>query len=158
MKKVHITSCLVASILIGVSLGFGSCRGSGGKKIATETMEFLEKEAGSLERNVGRIEKGAASMGDDAGRLGNDAREEYDSYSKYRKIKKSAKRANDFFEEDDEAERTPQPVYTICPQCQGNGMVYMTDIYGNMVFDYYGNPQVTYCPRCGGIGQIVIYQ
>lgn len=152
MKNVQILFCFTISILIGVCLLLSSCKGSGGKKAATEAMEFLEKETGSIERNASRIEK------DNASKLHNNLQEEYGSYSKYRRAKQRVEKIDKYLGEDEDPESTPQPVSIDCPRCQGNGMVYMTDMYGNVVFDYYGNPQVVTCPNCGGTRQVVVYQ
>lgn len=38
-----------------------------------------------------------------------------------------------------------QAYYVACPYCNGVGVVYVTDIYGNVLVDYYGNPQTTTC-------------
>lgn len=40
-----------------------------------------------------------------------------------------------------------------CSTCNGYGVVYQIDPYGNAVRDYYGNVQFFYCPTCGGTGQ-----
>lgn len=157
MRNIHILPCLTLSLLFGVCLMFSSCRGSGGKKVATEAIEFFEKEAGGIERNATRLEKGASSIGDDASKVNSKTQERY-SGSGLRRAKKASEQIDGLFGEDEEPERMPQPVAVICPQCQGAGMVYMTDMYGNVVFDYYGNPQVVPCPNCGGTGQVVTYQ
>lgn len=156
MKKVIYITLLVTCVI-----SLFSCRGSGGKKVATESLEFIEKEAGSLERNAGRLERGAMVVEENANKASNSAEEEYNSYNsyqKYRKAKKWQDRIENCFEEDEEVETTPQPVTIPCPHCQGNGMVYATDMYGNLIYDYYGNPQVVYCPQCGGNGVVVVNQ
>ena len=153
MKKVIYITLLVTSVI-----GLSSCRGSGGKKVATEALEFIEKEAGSLERNAGRLERGALVVEENANKASKSAEEEYNSYQKYRKAKKWQDRIENCFEEEENVETTPQPVTIPCPHCQGNGMVYATDMYGNLIYDYYGNPQVVYCPQCGGNRVVVTYQ
>lgn len=153
MKKVIYITLLVTCVI-----GLSSCRGCGGKKVATETLEFIEKEAGSLERNAGRLERGAPVVEENANKVIKSAEEEYNScnnYRKYRNAKKWEDRIENYLEDD---ETTPQPVTVPCPHCQGNGMVYATDMYGNVVFDSYGNPQVINCPQCGGNGVVVTYQ
>ena len=156
MKNLFYLTFVVACVI-----SLSSCRGSGGKKVATETLEFIEKEAGSLERNAGRLERGAMGVEENANKASKSAEEEYNSYNsyqKYRKAKKWQDRIENCFEEDEEVETTPQPVTIPCPHCQGNGMVYATDMYGNLIYDYYGNPQVVYCPQCGGNGVVVVNQ
>ena len=147
-------------LLVTCVIGLSSCRGSGGKKVATETLEFIEKEAGSLERNAGRLERGASVVEENANKVIKSAEEEYNScnnYRKYRNAKKWEDRIENYLEDEDNG-TAPQPVTVPCPHCQGNGMVYATDMYGNVVFDYYGNPQVVNCPQCGGHGVVVTYQ
>lgn len=156
MKKV-----IYITLLITCVISLSSCRGSGGKKVATEALEFIEKEAGSLERNAGRLERGAMVVEENANKASKSAEEEYNSYNsyqRYRKAKKWQDRIENCFEEDEEVETTPRPVTITCPHCQGNGMVYATDMYGNLIYDYYGNPQVVYCPQCGGNRVVVTYQ
>lgn len=156
MKKVIYITLLVTCVI-----SLSSCRGSGGKKVATEAFEFIEKEAGSLERNAGRLERGAMVVEENANKASKSAEEEYNSYNsyqKYRKAKKWQDRIENCFDEDENVETTPQPVTIPCPHCQGNGMVYATDMYGNLIYDYYGNPQVVYCPQCGGNRVVVTYQ
>lgn len=157
MRRFTMTFWVVAGAFLGLCLTTTSCNGSAGKKAATEVIKAFEKESGSLERNAGRFERAAVSAEESSGKLSKEAEEEYNTYSKYRKAKRSADRAQEFFEED-EQQATPQAVTITCPYCQGNGMVYATDAYGNVVFDYYGNPQVTFCPKCQGNGQVVVYQ
>lgn len=41
-----------------------------------------------------------------------------------------------------------------CPTCNGYGVVYRIDAYGNAITDAYGNIQFLFCPMCGGSGQI----
>lgn len=48
--------------------------------------------------------------------------------------------------------------YATCPYCNGGGIVYVTDMYGNVLVDYYGNPQTITCGNCGGSGQVIVYQ
>ena len=79
MRNKRILPYLMLSLLFGVYLMSSSCRGSGGKKVATEAMEFLEKEAGSIERNATPLEKGVSSMGDDASKVNSKAQERYNS-------------------------------------------------------------------------------
>lgn len=37
-----------------------------------------------------------------------------------------------------------------CSTCNGYGVVYQVDIYGNVITDYYGNTIFYFCPECGG--------
>ena len=83
MKKV-----IYITILVSCVIGFSSCRGSGGKKVATEALEFIEKEAGSLERNAGRLERGAMVVEENANKASKSAEEEYNSYNSYQNIAK----------------------------------------------------------------------
>ena len=149
---------MISGASLGLCLITTSCKGSAGKKVASEAMQLLEKESGSLERNAVRIEKAAVSVEESSGNLSRDAEDELNSYSKYRKAKKWQDRIENTFEADGEVETTSQPVAITCPYCQGNRMVYATDAYGNVVFDYNGNPQVIYCPNCQGNGQVIVYQ
>lgn len=158
MRRLKFITLLIAGASFGLCLITTSCKGSAGKKVASEAMQLLEKESGGLERNAGRIEKAAVSVEESSGNLSRDAEDELDSYSKYRKAKKWQNRIENTFEADGEVETTSQPVAIICPYCQGNRMVYATDAYGNVVFDYNGNPQVIYCPNCQGNGQVIVYQ
>ena len=40
-----------------------------------------------------------------------------------------------------------------CSTCNGYGVVYEIDSYGNAITDGYGNVQLFFCPDCGGNGQ-----
>ena len=42
---------------------------------------------------------------------------------------------------------------TPCSTCNGYGVVYQIDAYGNAITDYYGNIQYFYCPHCNGTGK-----
>lgn len=158
MRRLKFITLLITGAFLGLCLTTTSCKGSAGKKVASEAMQLLEKEAGSIERNAGRIEKAAVGVEESSGKLSREAEDELNSYSKYRKAKKWEERIENTFGADEEVETTPQPVATTCSYCQGNRMVYATDAYGNVVFDYNGNPQVAYCPQCGGNGVVVTYQ
>lgn len=156
MRRLKFITLLISGASLGLCLTTTSCKGSAGKKVASEAMQLLEKESGSLERNAVRIEKAAVSVEESSGKLSKEAEDELSSYSKYRKTKKWEERIDNCLGNDDEP--VSQPVAIICPQCQGNRMVYATDAYGNVVFDYNGNPQVIYCPNCQGNGQVIVYQ
>ncbi|MBQ2980142.1 MAG: hypothetical protein IJE18_08565 [Bacteroidaceae bacterium] len=39
-----------------------------------------------------------------------------------------------------------------CSTCNGYGVVYQVDAYGNVITDYYGNTIYYFCPTCGGSG------
>lgn len=43
-------------------------------------------------------------------------------------------------------------IYSPCSTCNGTGVVYQIDPYGNIVTDYYGNVQYFWCPSCAGTG------
>lgn len=40
-----------------------------------------------------------------------------------------------------------------CVYCNGYGVVYQVDQYGNALIDYNGNYQIVFCPACGGTGE-----
>lgn len=56
----------------------------------------------------------------------------------------------------DEFYSQPTTYYVQCGQCNGSGAIYVRDYYGNIQYDYYGNPMVSQCTNCGGRGQIEI--
>lgn len=127
---------------------FSSCKGSAGKKAASKTFEYIEKKAvkpaaSTVEREAGQVERVVEENADDVYRSRRGPRRLRHSYS------------NDDNEYDDNA---TQAYYVACPYCNGVGVVYVTDIYGNVLVDYYGNPQTTTCSNCGGGGQVVVYQ
>lgn len=64
---------------------------------------------------------------------------------RYLKTKNRMEMAEDLYNEI----TAPDP----CSTCNGYGVVYQIDSYGNPVTDYYGNIQFLYCPSCGGTGQ-----
>ena len=82
MKKVIYITLLVTCVI-----GLSSFRGSGWKKVATEALEFIEKEAGSLERNAGRLARGAMVVEENANKASKSAEEEYNSYNSYQKYR-----------------------------------------------------------------------
>lgn len=43
--------------------------------------------------------------------------------------------------------------YNVCDACDGWGVVYHVDNYGNIITDYYGNPALFTCDYCGGSGK-----
>lgn len=49
--------------------------------------------------------------------------------------------------------RSGHIVPTPCSTCNGYGVVYQIDAYGNAVTDYYGNILYFYCPHCNGTGK-----
>lgn len=133
-------------------LMFSSCRGSAGKKAATETLEYIEKKAASkaasaVERETGQVERTVEENADDA-------------YRSTRGRRPSRPRHHSSYDDDDNEyeETSPQASYAVCPYCNGGGIVYATDMYGNVLVDYYGNPQTTTCGNCGGRGQVIVYQ
>lgn len=126
------------------SLLFTSCRGSSGKRVATEAAEFVEKKASKyIERESKAFEDEESSA--------------LKTYKNKRRAERVRDNIEDFFEEDEE-EYVPQQTIIQCPQCNGGGIVYVVDAYGNIVTDYYGNAQTMYCPNCQGQGRVVVYQ
>lgn len=150
MNKSNLTIMLFFSVL--ELTFFTSCKGSAGKKAATETLEFIEKKAASkaassVEREAGQVERAIEENADDA-------------YRSTRSSRPSRTRHYSSYDDDDnDYEDTQSQVnYATCPYCNGGGIVYATDMYGNMLVDYYGNPQTITCGNCGGSGQVIVYQ
>ena len=117
-----------------------------------KTLEFIEKKAASkaassVEREAGQVERAVEENADDA-------------YRSTRSSRPSRPRHHSSYGDDDnEYEETPpQAYYATCPYCNGGGIVYVTDMYGNVLVDYYGNPQTSSCGNCGGSGQVIVYQ
>ena len=148
MNKSILTILLSLSVL-GLTF-ITSCKGSAGKKAATETLEYIErkaadKAASSVEREAGQVECAVEENADDA----------------YRSTRKTSRpRHHSSYDDDDNEyeETAPQAYYATCPYCNGGGIVYATDMYGNVLVDYYGNPQTITCGNCGGSGQVIVYQ
>ena len=140
----YLTRFIFILSLVIIIVGLTSCKGSAGKKAATEAVEYFEKKGGKL------LEKEGSRI----------IEEEEPAAQKYWKAKRRAERIQDFVEglTEDEPQYQPQPVAIICGQCRGNGAVYLVDGYGNIMYDYYGNPQVSMCLTCGGSGQQIVYQ
>lgn len=150
MNKSNLTIMLFFSVL--ELTFFTSCKGSAGKKAATETLEFIEKKAASkaassVEREAGQVERAIEENADDA-------------YHSTRSSRPSRPRHYSSYDDDDnDYEDTQSQVnYATCPYCNGGGIVYATDMYGNVLVDYYGNPQTITCGNCGGSGQVIVYQ
>ena len=150
MNKSNLTIMLFFSVL--ELTFFTSCKGSAGKKAATETLEFIEKKAASkaacsVEREAGQVERAIEENADDA-------------YRSTRSSRPSRPRHYSSYDDDDnDYEDTQSQVnYATCPYCNGGGIVYATDMYGNVLVDYYGNPQTITCGNCGGSGQVIVYQ
>lgn len=150
MNKSNLTIMLFFSVL--ELTFFTSCKGSAGKKAATETLEFIEKKAASkaassVEREAGQVERAIEENADDA-------------YRSTRSSRLSRPRHYSSYDDDDnDYEDTQSQVnYATCPYCNGGGIVYATDMYGNVLVDYYGNPQTITCGNCGGSGQVIVYQ
>lgn len=150
MNKSNLTIMLFFSVL--ELTFFTSCKGSAGKKAATETLEFIEKKAASkaassVERETGQVERAIEENADDA-------------YRSTRSSRPSRPRHYSSYDDDDnDYEDTQSQVnYATCPYCNGGGIVYATDMYGNVLVDYYGNPQTITCGNCGGSGQVIVYQ
>lgn len=135
MNKSILTILLSFSVL-GLTF-ITSCKGSAGKKAATETLEYIErkaadKAASSVEREAGQVECAVEENADDA----------------YRSTRKTSRpRHHSSYDDDDnDYEDTQSQAY------------YATDMYGNVLADYYGNPQTSSCVNCGGSGQVIVYQ
>lgn len=150
MNKSNLTIMLFFSVL--ELTFFTSCKGSAGKKAATEALEFIEKKAASkaassVEREAGQVERAIEENADDA-------------YRSTRSSRPSRPRHYSSYDDDDnDYEDTQSQVnYATCPYCNGGGIVYATDMYGNVLVDYYGNPQTITCGNCGGSGQVIVYQ
>lgn len=138
---------LLLICVIALSFSATSCRGSAGKKAATEALELIEKKAGSkaasaIEREAAQAERSAVREVEEynAGRSRTSRPHHHSSY------------------DNDESEYEPQYYTVTCSQCGGAGAVYMVDYYGNIQYDYYGNPIVSQCPSCGGAGSILVSQ
>lgn len=148
MNKSILTILLSFSVL-GLTF-LTSCKGSAGKKAATETLEYIErkaadKAASSVEREAGQVERAVEEDADDA----------------YRSTRKTSRpRHHSSYDDDDNEyeETAPQAYYATCPYYNGGGIVYATNMYGNVLVDYYGNPQTSSCGNCGGSGQVIVYQ
>lgn len=140
-------NCTFALTIVVVTGAFfmTGCKGAGGKKAATEAIEFIEKKAGS---------KAASAIEREAGQAERTVVRETESYRPSRSSRPHHHSSYD----DDEESYEPQ-VYTVtCSQCGGAGAVYMLDYYGNIQYDYYGNPMVSQCPYCNGTGAILVTQ
>lgn len=150
MNKSNLTIMLFFSVL-GLTF-FTSCKGSAGKKAATEALEFIEKKAASkaassVEREAGQVERAIEENADDA-------------YCSTRSSRPSRPRHHSSYDDgyNDYEDTQSQAYYATCPYCNGGGIVYATDMYGNVLVDYYGNPQTITCGNCGGSGQVIVYQ
>lgn len=150
MKKTNLTILLFISTLGLMTIT--SCKGSAGKKAATETLEFIEKKAASkaassVEREAGQVERAIEENADDA-------------YRSTRSSRPSRPRHHSSYDNDDNdyEDTQSQANYATCTYCNGGGIVYATDMYGNVLVDYYGNPQTITCGNCSGSGQVIVYQ
>lgn len=122
MNKSILTILLSFSVL-GLTF-ITSCKGSAGKKVATETLEYIErkaadKAASSVEIEAGQVECAVEENADDA----------------YRSTRKTSRpRHHSSYDDDDNEyeETAPQAYYATCPYCNGGGIVYATDMYGIM--------------------------
>lgn len=142
MNKSFACWALISICLL--SLALTGCRGSAGKKVATEALEIIEKKGAS---------KAASAIERDAAQIERSATREAEGYNSSRS--RSYRPRHSSYDED-ESSYQPQ-VYTVqCSQCGGSGAVYMVDYYGNIQFDYYGNPVINQCPSCGGAGSILV--
>ena len=128
MNKSNLTIMLFFSVL-GLTF-FTSCKGSAGKKAATETLEFIEKKAAnkaasSVEREAGQVERAIEENADDA-------------YCSTRSSRPSRPRHHSSYDNgyNDYEDTQSQAYYATCPYCNGGGIVYATDMYGNVLVDY----------------------
>lgn len=149
MMKIFFTLFTRATVLSVVAIigvfSLTGCKGAGSKKVATEAIEFIEKKAGS---------KAASAIEREAGQAERTVVRETESYRPSR----SSHPHHHSSYNDDEESYEPQ-VYTVtCSQCGGAGAVYMLDYYGNIQYDYYGNPLVSQCPYCNGTGVVLVTQ
>ncbi len=133
---------LTLSILSILLFAMTGCRGSASKRAATEVLELIEqkgasKAASTIEREASQIERNAAmeTEGYNAGR------------SRTRRPHHSSS---------DESSYQSQVYSVQCSQCGGSGVVYVLDYYGNIQYDYYGNPAMSKCSNCGGAGSILV--
>ncbi len=146
-KKICFNSAFILIIIAVASIiGMTGCKGAGSKKAATEALEFIEKKAGS---------KAATAVEREANQAERAVVRESESYSPSRSGHSHRPRHGSY---DDEEDYEPQ-VYTVqCSQCGGAGAVYVLDYYGNIQYDYYGNPLVSQCLYCNGTGTILVSQ
>ncbi|MBD5194922.1 MAG: hypothetical protein HDS71_08880 [Bacteroidales bacterium] len=143
MSKANIF--FICSLIIACLTFFSSCRGSAGKKAAKDVLELIEKKAGS---------KAATAIEREAAQTERTVVRETEEYNAGRS--RSARRRHHSSHEDDDSYHQPQVYSVQCRQCGGAGAVYMVDYYGNIQYDYYGNPMVSQCPSCGGSGAILV--
>lgn len=135
---------LLVMALFSVSL-LTSCKGTGGKKAATEALELIERKAAA---------KAGGALGKEGVQVERTAIKETESYTPSRSRRPRRPRHGPY----DDDNRGPQ-VYTVqCSQCGGTGGAYVIDYYGNIQYDYYGNPLVSQCRYCQGTGVIQYYQ
>lgn len=139
-----IYNALVLTILCILTFSLTGCRGSAGKKAATEAIELIEKKgaskaASTIEREASQVERNAVreTEGYNTGR----SRTYRPRHSSY---------------DEDESSYQPQVYSVRCSQCGGSGAVYVLDYYGNIQYDYYGNPVISQCPSCGGAGSVLV--
>lgn len=104
----------------------------------TETLEFIEKKAASKvassdEKEAGQVERAIEKNADDA-------------YRSTRSSHPSRPRHHSSYDDgDNDYEDTQsQAYYATCPYSNGGGIVYATDMYGNVLVDYYGNPHTNH--------------
>lgn len=142
---IHYSFAFSIVAIISIFLLSG-CKGSGGRRAATEAVEFIEKKAGS---------KAATALEEEAGQAERTVIRETEEYAPSRSSRPRHPHHSSY---DDDDTYEPQ-VYTVqCPQCGGSGIVYMVDYYGNIQYDYYGNPIVGQCPSCNGAGSVLVTQ
>ena len=164
MKKI-----LLIAIVAVLAVGFSSCKGAAGRRVAQEAVEALSKKGASkgaklLEEEGSNLERRAATLEREATVL---EEEEANASSSYRSRRHDS-HLDDAYQgwnsdDDDDnqpqrQQRQPQLTYITCTQCGGYGQVYMRDAYGNLLFDYYGNALVMVCPGCNGVGVQAVYQ
>lgn len=132
-------------ILVCSSFVFVSCKGASSRKAAIEALEMIEKRSGKFGEAAER----------EAGSMERSVEENYNN--SMLKNKRRVDRIREALDGDDE-EYTPQQTLITCPVCKGNRAVYITDEYGRVQFDPYGNPLSVTCTNCRGAGQVVVYQ
>jgi len=145
MRQSITYSLLLVAIITSLTCITG-CKGAGGKKAATEALEFIEKKAGS---------KAASTIEREAAQTERAAVREAETYTPSRTSSRPH-RPHHSYDNDDEYE--PQVYSVQCAQCGGAGAVYVLDYYGNIQYDYYGNPLISQCPYCNGTGAVLVSQ
>lgn len=135
---------LAITVICIISFTLWGCKGSAGKKIATEAIELFESNSGAKKAATELVESEVTQVERQAEQKVTRQRRPYrPRHSSY---------------DDEGTTYQPQPYKVPCTQCGGAGMVYMTDAYGNIQYDYYGNVAFATCVNCGGTGMVTVYQ